>query len=211
MMYFRTIRDALRRLLADRAAGEFRVIGAQKAAKAAESVADKSRLVEVYFSRGEFPKSGGAVTGPNRHDATYRIDLTVSKASAGDVATIVNEESTAAQMATALGEMKESGLAADESLDELFEAVYQILMDARSEDLGLEVGSVASRWVTQLVKDEPIKTGNYTILTGSMLLTCAMSEPVTGYKGTPITPVMDVDLELDSDTAGKAGVQVEGE
>jgi hypothetical protein len=211
MMQFQIIRDAIRRLLADRAAGEFRVIGAQKAAKAAESVADKSRLVEVYFNRGEFPKSGGAITGPNRHDATFRIDLTVSKASEADVVAIVNEESTAAQMAAALADAKESGLLADDSMDELFAAVYQILMDARSEDLGLEVGSVASRWVSQLAKDEPIKTGNYTILTGSMLLTCMLSEPVTGYKGAPITPVVNVDLELDSDTAGKADVQVEGE
>jgi hypothetical protein len=211
MMQFEVIRDAIRRLLADKAAGEFCVIGAQKSAKAAESVADKSRLIEVYYNRGEFPKSGGGITGPNRHDATFRIDLTASKATEGDVSTIVNEESTAAQMAQALADMKESGLLADNSLDELFAAVYQILMDARSEDLGLEVGEVSSRWVTQLVKDEPIKTGSYTILTGSALLTCTVSEPVTGYKAVPVAPILSTDLELESDTAGKAGVRVEGE
>jgi hypothetical protein len=210
MMKFRTVRDSVRRLLDDKSAGEYRVIGSQKAGKHAESVLNHDRLVEVYFSRGDLPKSGGSLAGPNRHDITFRIDLTVSKSSEGDVAVLEDSDSTAAAMATALGDMKESGLLADDSIDELYELVYQNLMDARSLDLGLNEGDVASRWVSQLAKDEPIKTGNYTILTGSMLLTCTVAEQVTGYKGVTVEPVFNADLELSTDEPGLAGVQVGG-
>jgi hypothetical protein len=207
-MNFITIRDSIRRLLADKAAGEYRVIGAQVAGKGAGSVVDKSRLVEVYFNRGEFPKNGGSMAGPNRHDLTFRIDLTVSKTAEADVAVLEDSASTAEEMATALAGMKESGLLADESLDDLYGCVYQNLMDARSMDLGLDPGIVASRWVSQLMKDEPIKNGNYTIITGSMMMTCTTVEQVTGYKGATVTPIFDVGLLIETDATGEAGVQV---
>ena len=211
MMKFRTITEAIRRLLANQAQGAFRVIGQQKAGKGAATVLDSDRLVEVYYSKGDFPKGGGGLFGPTKHDLTYRIDLTVSKATVGDVATIEDANSTAAQMAAAIADMKESGLLADESLDELFDLVYQILMDARSADLGLDIGTVTGRWISQLQKDDPIKTGNYTILTGSMILTCSATEPVYGYTGETLAdPIYNMDLELEGDTAGKAGVQVGG-
>jgi len=81
-------------------------------------------------------------------------------------------------------------------------------MDARSADLGLEIGSIASRWISNLAKDEPIKAGLYTVLTGSMLYTCVTQEDVYGYTGTTVTPIMVTDLEISSDEAGIAGVQV---
>jgi hypothetical protein len=68
---------------------------------------------------------------------------------------------------------------------------------------------MGSRWVTSLVKDEPIERGNLTILTGTMLLTCTTSELVEGYKGVEIAqPVLDASVELETDDAGKAGVQI---
>jgi len=210
MMRFATIRDALRRLLAVQAQGAFAVVGEQKRGKGAESVANKS-LVEVYYHQGEFPKSAAGHFGPTKHDLTFRIDLTVSLPATADVATIENPESSAEAMAAAIADMKESGLAADAALDDLFTAVYQILMDARNDDLGLGLGVVSSRWVTQLQKDEPIKTGSYTVLTGRILYTCNATEDVRGYTGTVIDePVIDVNLQLEGDTAGAAGVQVGG-
>jgi len=139
-MEFRRVRDSVRRLLAAQAAGKFRVLGMQKAGKGAAAVSGDNSLVEVYYSEGAFPKSGGALTGPTRHDLTFRIALTVSEAAAVDVATIEAEGATAEQIASAIVAMRESGALADLRLDALFERVYQILMDARNVDLGLAAG-----------------------------------------------------------------------
>jgi hypothetical protein len=209
MMQFRVVRDALRRLLANQAAGAFTVIGLQKAGKSPEDVANGC-LVEVFFQRSAFPKNAGAMAGPNRHDLTFQINLTVSKASVADVAVLEDPDATATQMAASLGDMKESGVLADDALDELFEVVYQIVMDARNMDLGLDDGIVSSRWISELIKEEPVAGGNYTVITGSVLFTCSVSEDVLGYRGTTVTPLIDVNLELNSDEPGLAGVTVGG-
>lgn len=208
MMVFREIRDAIRGLLAQSANGEFNVIGAQKRGKGASEVIDRSRLVEVYYSRGDFPKSAGSLLGPTTHEMSFRIDLTVSKSAQGDIDTIVNPAATAAEVARAIAAMKESDLAADESLDELFELVYQILMDARNVDFGLEIGTVGSRWVSALNKDEPIERGNYSILTGSCLLTCKTSEAVPGIIGVEAGNITDTTVEVETDIPGRAGVEI---
>jgi hypothetical protein len=206
-MVFRQIRDSIRRVLAQNANGEFSVIGAQKRGKGASEVINRSRLVEVYYARGDFPKTGGSVTGPNKHDMTFRIDLTVASASKGDKATIEDPASTPAQVARAMAAMMESDQSADDSLDELFDRVYQVLMDARHENFDLPVGSLGSRWVSSLNKDEPIERGNYTILTGSCLITCTTSEPVYGLVGVEAGSILDVGVDVETDIPGKAGVQ----
>ena len=206
MMVFRQIRDALRRLLAQHANGEFNVIGAQKRGKGAEEVLDKGRLVEVYYSRGGFPKSGGSLLGPTKHDITFRIDLTVAKASEGDTDTIQDPGSTAAELSRAIADIKESARLADDSMDELFDYVYQILMDARNVDLGLPVGTFADRWITDLKKDEPVEEGNVTLITGSAVLRCAATEPVDGYEGVAGDKIFDASIEVETDLPGKAGV-----
>lgn len=209
MMEFRKIRDALRRLLIQNAGSEFNVITAQKRGKSAEEVVDNSRLVEVYYNRGGLPKSGGGLLGPKKHDMTFRIDLTVAKATEGDTAVIEDPGSSAAEVSRAIADMKSSMVLADESIDELFDCVYQILMDARNVDFGLPDGTIGSRWVTDLAKDEPTELGNLTMITGSLVLTCTATEPVDGYEGVTVKdPVMDSTLEIETDLPGKAGVQV---
>jgi len=203
---FQDIRDSIRRVLAQNANGEFDLIGAQKRGKSAEEVKDQNRLVEVYYYRGEFPKSGGTLLGPNRHDWQFRIDFTVATASKGDIATIEDPGSSAAQVARAIRDMKESELSADDSLDDLFSRIYQILMDARHENFDLPTGTIASRWVSSLSKDEPIERGNFTILTGSCILSGTTSEPVDGLIGVKAGPVLDVGVETETDIPGKAGV-----
>lgn len=207
-MIFQEIRDSIRRVLAQNADGEFSLIGAQKRGKGAAAVKDKNRLVEVYYYRGEFPKTGAGVLGPSKHEMQFRIDFTVAQASKGDIATIQDPGATADQVSRALQAMKESELAADDSLDDLFAQVYQILMDARHETFDLPLGTVASRWVSSLSKDEPIERGNFTILTGSCILSCTTAEPVTGYQGVEAGPILDTTVEVETDLPGKAGVQI---
>lgn len=206
MMEFRKIQNAIRRLLAQNADGEFNVIGAQKRGKSADEVSDKGRLVEVYYSRGEFPKSGASTTGPTNHNMTFRIDLTVAKATEVDTETILDPNKSAGEVARAMAAARESDLLADESLDDLFDHVYQIIMDARNIDLGLDKGSVGSRWLQSLTKDEPLEKGNFTVITGSMVLSCSAKEPVDGYSGVA-GEVIDIGVDIETDATGKAGVQ----
>jgi hypothetical protein len=208
MMKFRLTCEAVRRLLADNAGGEFRVIGAQSAGKDAETTADNDRTVEVFYVHGDFPASGGSGSGPNRHEMAIQIGLTASKASEGDTAILEDPGSTAAERSTALRQMKESSALADESFDELADIVYQIIMDARNNELGLSEGDIEGRWVSDIAKDEPKWWGNYTVISGYLRLNCVANEVVLGYRPTQITSVIDVDVQLNTDEPGKAGVQV---
>jgi len=208
MMNFRIIRDAVRAVLAQQSGGEYTVIGAQKRGKGASEVLDKLRMVEVYYSRGDFQRGAGGVAGPTKHDITFRVDLTVSKgagATAEELAVIQDPAATAAAVAAAMASLKASDAAADDSLDELYEHVYQVLMDSRNQDFGLKKGIVASRWVSGLAKDEPIERGNYTLITGQMSLTLATSEAVLGYDPIEAGNIIETTLQLDTDEPGKAG------
>jgi len=210
MMNFRTIRDAVRVVLAQQSGGEYTVISAQKRGKGASEVLDKLRMVEVYYSRGDFPKGAGGVAGPTKHDVTLRVDLTVSKgagATAEELAVIQNPASTAPAVAAAMASLKASDAGADDSLDELFDHVYQVLMDARNQDFGLDKGVIASRWVSGLEKDEPIERGNYTLITGQMALTLTTEEVVLGYVSKPAGEIMETSLQIDTDEPGKAGTK----
>jgi hypothetical protein len=208
MMKFRTICEAVRRILEDNAGGEFRVIGAQSAGKDAESTADNDRTVEVFYTHGDFPASGGSGSGPNRHEMVVMIGLTASKASEGDTAILEDPGSSAAERSIALRQMKESSALADESFDQLVETVYQIVMDARNNELGLAAGDIEGRWISDISKDEPKWWGNYTVISGFLRLNCVANEAVLGYRPIEITPVIDVDVQLSTDEPGKAGVQV---
>jgi len=204
---YQIIRDSIRRVLAQKADGEFLVAGYQKRGKGADQVVSKSRLVEVYYNRGDFPKSGGSQGGPNKHNCTFRIDMTAAEPAKGDKATINDPNATAAEVAQALERMKASDLLADKSIDELFGHVYRILMAADNQDFDLPVGFVASRWVDQFNKDEPIERGKLTILTASCLLTCSTSEDVEGYTGVQAGDIVDVTVQLETDIPGKAGTE----
>jgi hypothetical protein len=205
------VKDAIIDLLAVKAAGRYRTIGHQKQEQSAKEVKDSNRSVQVYFSNGDFPKSGGSLTGPFKFDITYRIDLTVAKAAVGDLAVIQNPASTPAQLATALSNIQEATALADESLDELYEIVFQILEDAEQVEFGLELGTVSNRWISNLDKHEPTERGSLVVLTGIMQLTCSVVEYVIGDQGVDIDdPYYDVEVISNDqngvpDPEGKAG------
>ena len=129
MMNFRIIKENLiNKILGPAEQGRFQVIGFQRQVKNAEEVLDWNRLVQVFYSSSDFSKRGGRPTGPVQNDVTYRVELTVSKAAQVDLSVINNESATPTQLAIAIAEFQEASQAADESLDELFEIIYQILI-----------------------------------------------------------------------------------
>lgn len=204
MMMFRTVRDALVTILGDGAESRFRVIGYQRQSKNADEVLSNDRLVQVYFSDGEFTKSAGRMMGHKTHNVSYEIDMSASAPAKGDLSVLDSTTSTAIQKAAALAAVKEAAEEADTQVDELIEYVYQILMDARNEGLGLTKGDISSRWIGAIQKDTIIERGDLVVKTANMKYTCRVQETVLGDIGNePETVVFDSDVPVDDvDGAG---------
>lgn len=209
MMNFRTIKDSLiNNVLGPAEAGRFQTIGFQRQSKSAEEVKGNLRTAQVYYSSGDFPKSSGRNSGTAQHDVAYRVDLTVSEPAKGDIAVLNNPGATAVQKAAALLAFQEGSQLVDDSLDELIDVVYQILMDARNIDMGLDKGIVASRWISGVQKDQPIPQGDLVVLTGSMRLTLKTPEVIVGDVGT-VGNIFDTVIDLEGDDVEKTGVTVD--
>lgn len=203
MMKFRTAKSALQTLLGDAAANRYTVIGYQRQSKSADA---DHKLVQVYYSEGSFPKSAGRYHGEKAHDITIEIDITVVAHVRTDLAVLNSETATAVQRAAALAGTIEAAATADSELDELIEIIYQIVMDARNDGLGLDKGVIASRWIERIQKDATMEHGGLVVKTASMKYTCRVSEDVPGDIGVePVTVTFDSGIPAgDTDGAGVA-------
>ena len=208
MMQFEKIKDSIiNNVLGPVEAGQFRTVGYQKQTEDAVDMKDEDRVVQVFYSAGQFPQSASSINGPYQHEMSFRVELSVAKAAEVDIAILTNPGSTDVQRALAMQGFVESSSLADASFDELFRIVYQILMDARNIDLGLAKGEVADRWVNQIKKDEPITDGEFAIITGSMVLTCTSKEPALGDTGTIGAKDINVKIDIQDDDVEKTGVE----
>ena len=205
-MQFQAIRDAIESTLDTDAATRYQVVGYQVQGTSAEERIIQT--VAVFYGSGSFPKTGGSIAGPNKHDATFRLEFTVVAASEGDLATLQNETATEMELATALATFQNAAREADRMLDQLFSDVYGVIMDARNETFGLDIGAVSSRWIGQINKDNPVPKGEVVMLTGSAQLTCTMEEEVLGETGTPGTEFETV-VDIDDDDTERTGVRVD--
>lgn len=207
MMRFRQVKTALLNILGNAAAGRYRIIGFQRQEKAAEEFIDNNRLVEVYYRNSNIDKGKGRVNGPVDNMCNFSVELTVSAPSKVDLSIINDPNSTPAQIQTAMAGFKEASDIADDQFDELVEIVFQILMDARNFDLGLNVGEVANRWISQINKNDPNPRGDLVVLTGTLEYTCSVSEDILGDTGQPLDQI-NLENEINQDTVQKTGVVV---
>jgi len=219
-MRFREVKEALITLIGNAAdAGDgdrYRTLGYQSQAEAASQNLNSDRSVQVIYQRGELPKSGGYVAGPFLHNMTFSVQMVVSKATKGDVATLEASESTALQRASALAGFQKAAALADDSLDELIDIVFQVIQRADNIDLG-DSEPVASRWLSDIQKNEIAEHGELVIATASMTLTASVSEDVLGAsvlnldeEGALLPTTIDTTLEVTEDAdEGKAGTYVE--
>lgn len=208
-MIFRTLKDSIITILGAAEASRYQTIGFQRQVKSADEVLDLNRFVQVFYDSGNFPKSGGSISGPVSHLMTFNIEFTISKSVEGDLSSATNESASAASRSTAILAFQEASKLADDSMDELFDIIYQVLMDARNIDLGLTAGIIADRWIDQFQKDKPIPQGEYVILTGSCQLTCRTSEAVVGDEGTPGAKIYDTVVDIDGDDVEKTGITID--
>jgi len=180
VMQFRTVKDSLLSLLVASEAGRYQTIGFQRERKGADEVKGNNRLVQLYYSRGSFPRSASSLSGPFQHKPTYQVDLTVSEAATVDLSTLNNESASAADRITALAARAEAAKLADDSLDELFDVVFQVIMDARQRDLDLGIGGVADIYISDFQKDEPDVSGRLVTITAAFIVAVSMEEIVSG-------------------------------
>lgn len=209
MMQFRTVKTALQTILGDQAESRFQVIGYQRQSKSSDEMLGNNRIVQVYYADGNFPKSG-RIRGPKFHDITIEIDMSASAAAQVDISILDSTTATAIQKAEALAALREAAEVADTQLDEIIDAVYQIVMDARNEELGLTVGEISNRWVDRIQKDTLLERGDLVVKTANMKYTCRVIEDVPGDLGTEPETV-ELESEINVGDSEGAGVLVENE
>ena len=208
MMNFEIIEDSvINNVLGPAEAGRYITIDYQKQTTDLEDVLDNFRTVQVFYSSSDFPKNASALQGPFKHEISYRLELSVSKRAEVNLAPLVDEGSTDEEREKAWKSFKESGAAADKSFNELVRIMFQVIMDARNIDLGLEPGFATDRWIGQVRKDEPEVTGELVALTGTMLLTCSTSEEAGGDPGVTGAHTIDTTVDLEGDDVEKGGVK----
>lgn len=208
MMQFEKIKQAVIDVLGNDAAGRYRVVGYQKQTEDAVDFKDEDRVVQLFYSAGEFPQSSSSLSGPFQHKITYRVEMSVAKAAEVDVATLTNPASTDVQRALAMQGFMESASLADAAWDEMAGIIFQVLTDARNIDFGLGKDEVSNRWVNQLKKDEPVTDGEFAIITGSMILTCQASETALGDDtGVIDLKTINTKIDIQDDDIEETGVE----
>ena len=208
-MQFETVKASIVAILGAAEAGRYQTVGFQRQSINADEVLDDLRQVQVFYTRGDFPKRAGRNTGSVGHDATYRIELTVSKAAVGDLSTLNDPSASPTQLATALAGYNEATSEADTSIDELAGIIYQVLMSALNYDMGQSVGAVSNRWVPSISKDTPTPRGALVVLTGNMELNLRITEAITGDTGTASDGYYDTVVDIDGDDVERTGVIVD--
>lgn len=195
-MRFRDIKKSLIDLLGNAAQDRYQVVGFQRQGKSAEEVKGNNRLVQVYYSEGDFPRKSGT-NAFAKHLITFRIDLTVS-APAVISQSVLSTNAQANDLALAISQMQESAAIADESWDEIVDIIIQIIMDARALDLGCQF-PIADRWISHVKKDQPISQGSLIVITGMMAVTCSIDEQFSGDIGGQCSDLLTADIKLDEE------------
>ena len=214
-MNFETVKDSLITILGAGAAGRYRTVGYQPQANAADLNENLDRSVQLFYTRGSFPKSGASLRGPIRHEMSFRVEMIASKAESVDIAVLESSVATAAQKATALAGLQKAAYLADDSIDDLLSVVFNVLMDNSDLDLGGTV-DVSSRWFESFQKDAPHPRGSLVTITGSSEFTAICYEELSGDEALNVngegviqpTSII-VDVVNDDDDETKTGATVE--
>lgn len=208
-MQFQAVRDAIVSVLGANAGAlpterQFRVVGYQRQAE--DAVTALIASVQIFYNTAAFPKSGGTFIGDSvKHNAEFRIEMTVAKRSKGDLSGLENA-ATEGDAAAALATFFEAAQSVDIYMDQLWSDVWNILMDAENETYGLPIGALSSRWIESFQKDQPSPKGEIVVLTANARLSCSVDEEVEGITGVPGSNY-DVTLtDINGDTEQKTGV-----
>ena len=203
MMTYREIKAAYLTLLADQSLGQFRVLGYYAQTKHSEAVKESKQLLEIIYSQGQFPKNSSAQYGPVSHDISFDVVLTPSAGAKGDLSSLENPYAPTETKAAALASIKAASAEADDNLDSFIDSVFQILMDARNDNAGLPVGTIANRFIDSIQKFDALEHGNLVVRTAVIKFSCRVSENIRGETGT----APDI-ITISSDLSEATGIDV---
>ncbi len=216
-MVFRVIKKSIvKNILGPAQRDYFRTIGYSLPELGAEEVLNRKRVVSVYYEEGDF--SRGSLTRP-LHDMTFHLDMMVSADSKLDLAVLERDHPEEIQQQTyadALSEKQDAEARADELIDELFNFVYQKIMDKRNLQLGVErfdpplkLG-IANRRILKFEKGSPEPKGFLVMLGGQATLKCSANEKLVGAAALDKVigggAEFHIDVKVNEDEITKAGV-----
>jgi hypothetical protein len=210
MMMFRKLKHAIiHHILVPNEAGRYVTVGNQGQVNSATQI-NQNKQVTIYYSESEFPKSESAAYGTVTNEAVFTVELVVVSSALADLSVLNDEAAAAEDKAKALRQTLEAGDMADREMDEFIDIIWNILMDARNQDLGMPNNTIADRWITNLRKDQPEREGEFIILTASFRLTCKFNEQIKGEDLVEFgSKIMDVDIDLSGDDIEQTGVEVQ--
>ena len=195
MMNFRIINQAIINTLGAAAAGQYQVVGYDTGGVSASQMQNSSRIVQSYFSDGDFPKSGGRVKGSKKHQITYTLGLYVSAAAKVNLSVINQEGVAPSAIAAALVALQDGAYGADQLMDELADLVWNVMQNALNYNLGLAPGIMSDAWVEKVKKHEPVPRGSLVVLTGDMTFCCSTVETPSGATPVPMTAGVNVIID----------------
>lgn len=203
-MWFRTVKDSVVSILGAAAAGRYRVAGYQELSLSANEIIGNNRLVQVYYKKGNFPKSSSG-RGPFAHDVQMHLKLTVAQPTAVDLTVLDSSTATPVQIAAALAALEPASEQVDRSMDEFIDIIFTTIMAGDNLDLGNEY-KVANRWIPDVDKTDVVPRGEDAIVGAVMILEFRVQEEV------PTTAKADLDfvsndLSIQDDGDPKAGTE----
>lgn len=207
MMAYRTVKAALVSILGAQSGGRFDVVGFRQQSKASDEQTGFRRKVRIFYTNGSFEKSKNKNMGAKAHDCEFSIELSASAGARVDMSVLDDPASTPQQKAAALASLQEAADLADNSMDELIDAVFNILFDATNVDLGLDVGVISNRWISSIQKDNVLERGDLIVSTANIKYSCRVVEYVQG--AVPVVPspaVIDSSIPVNTNTG--AGVLI---
>jgi hypothetical protein len=193
------VKAALASLLAEAAAGRYRVAGVQKRKADAEDVLAVPQIT-VYYDQGSFPEGKSSINGPYQHEATLRVDILTAAAAEMDLSPVVNG-GTREQIAAALAAKTDAEALVDAKADEIAGIVFDVIMRPQNRTLGLDYNP--GRWITGYTRGKPQPTGSIVILAAYFTVTVQVPEYTAQERGTPGT-IISHGIGLTTDTVEDA-------
>lgn len=198
-------------LLDSQAAGNFTVHGYQSQKKSAAKIAEKP-LVQCWIDSATVDRSRSTQgAGPKTHEIRIGVRFSIARPSLADLATLQNEASTEGQRATALANLTGPDYNAAITLYAAWEAVWDIVYDARNQNFALAEGTIQDRWFSDFQADDMTNPGAWGILTATSYLEFRVVEPILGDTGTAIgtmdAEIQGADVDENVDEISQAGTE----
>ena len=201
-------------MLSAQAAGRFSIIGYQRQKKAAETKIDDV-LVQCWIDSADIDWNRSTRNGAKEHEVSIKVQFTIAQPASGDVATLVDPNSSDAARSTALANLTAADQETSGALYAAWGAVFEILDDARNQTFGLPKGAISDKSFSNFRQDEPPSNGGLAVNTATASLDFRVKEAQLGDAGsTPDPAIYDNTLQgagIDEvvDEASQGGVTIE--